>query len=391
MKNVEYLIGSAGLTRTPLPVFSDDACGLLKEFSGAIMHDKEARGYPDVISVGYWCRNANIQSKKEAFGSTGGCVGRGLAFHITPGNIPVNFMFSYLFSLLAGNANLVRIPSKPFPQIGILLRLLKACLADFPTIAERTAFVSYPNDNELSAAFSAQADVRVIWGGDKTVETIRSMPSKPRCVDIAFADRYSIAVFSGDAMERTGERELEQVAHSFYNDTYMMDQNACSSPRLVLWTDGNEAGQARFWNAVAETAARQYRLQSAVGVDKYTRLCQDVMDRTDILSVRRWGNLLDVVTLSALPADTEALSGNAGYFYECAIGDVSELAKLVTERFQTVVYFGIDADALLGAVEACHMTGIDRIVPVGSAMDIDSVWDGFDLISAMSRKIVLRK
>ena len=37
-----------------------------------------------------------------------------------------------------------------------------------------------------------------------------------------------------------------------------------------------------------------------------------------------------------------------------------------------------------------RLHGIDLIVPVGAAMDIDIVWDGYDLVTMLSRKIEVR-
>jgi hypothetical protein len=34
-----------------------------------------------------------------------------------------------------------------------------------------------------------------------------------------------------------------------------------------------------------------------------------------------------------------------------------------------------------------HLRGIDRIVPMGSAMDIGLIWDGYDLINVLSRVV----
>lgn len=42
--------------------------------------------------------------------------GRGVAFHIAPSNVAVNFAFSLAAGLLTGNANIVRLSSKPFPR-----------------------------------------------------------------------------------------------------------------------------------------------------------------------------------------------------------------------------------------------------------------------------------
>ena len=67
-----------------------------------------------------------------------------------------------------------------------------------------------------------------------------------------------------------------------------------------------------------------------------------------------------------------------------------ELFKVVTEKFQTVTQFGIDAAELAREVASAHLRGIDRIVPVGQAMDIGVVWDGFDLVRSLSRVIGVR-
>ena len=97
MKNVEYIIGSEAIDPTPLPVFAEDVCDFINHLEELIRHDAQARLYPDVVSVGYWCRKANIRRKKELHPDAGNRVGRGLAFHITPGNIPVNFVFSFVY------------------------------------------------------------------------------------------------------------------------------------------------------------------------------------------------------------------------------------------------------------------------------------------------------
>ena len=390
MKDVEFLMGSFDIDRHPFGVYSDDACDLLSNIEVSIRKDREARLYPDVVSVGYWCRKANIKKKKEQFSNHVLRLGRGLCFHITPGNIPVNFFFSFLFSLLAGNANIVRVPSKDFPQIKILLRILKECLKEFPEIEKRVAFVRYPRNTEITAKFSEIADVRVIWGGDRTVASIRELPSKPRCIDISFADRFSVSVIDSDCVLNSDDPVLERLINGFYNDTYLMDQNACSSPRLIFWTGNEEKGVERFWTALYEKAKKSYPLQASVAVDKYTRLCQDLIDRDDILNQKSFGNLLNIVSLKDVPGDTKSCEGFGGYFYQTNITDFDQVVKVADERLQTITYFGIDPQKLAQTLIKYNCFGCDRIVPIGQAMDIDVMWDGFDLIGTMSRRIDIK-
>ena len=51
-------------------------------------------------------------------------LGRGLVFHIAPSNVPLNFGYTFIFGLLSGNANIIKIPSKYFPQNEILIYLI---------------------------------------------------------------------------------------------------------------------------------------------------------------------------------------------------------------------------------------------------------------------------
>ena len=134
MNGVEYIIGTADVVNTPIRVYDDTACAFIAELSAEILKSPLARAYPDLSALAFWGRKANLQKLKEAFGDTAGRLGRGLCFHIAPSNIPVNFAFTYLFGLLAGNANIVRLPSKTFPQIDALCALMKKVLSRYPEI-----------------------------------------------------------------------------------------------------------------------------------------------------------------------------------------------------------------------------------------------------------------
>ncbi|MBQ2611917.1 acyl-CoA reductase, partial [bacterium] len=116
MKNVNYLIGSENITTSPLVTYNDEVCKFLNDLSSEIIKSSISRVYPDLSAVAFWARKASIHKLKEKFGDTSNRTGRGLCFHIAPSNIPVNFAFSYFFSLLTGNANIVRLPSKDSPQ-----------------------------------------------------------------------------------------------------------------------------------------------------------------------------------------------------------------------------------------------------------------------------------
>ncbi|MDR1656440.1 MAG: acyl-CoA reductase [Deltaproteobacteria bacterium] len=391
MSSVDYLIGSEEICHRPLKTFDEQACAMTADFSTALMADLQTKAMPDVLTLAFWCRKANISHLRESLPKGEHRLGRGLAFHIAPANIPVNFAFSYIFSVLAGNANLVRVPSRPFAQIPAVVRVLKSVLSDYPEIEKRTALVSYPADDAVTAAFCNRADVRIIWGGDATVTKIRAMKSKLRCQDICFPDRFSFAVLNGRAVAEAGETELQTLANDFYNDTFLMDQNACSSPQIIFWQNSSSLAKEKFWAAVESETVARYNLQATSVMDKFDQSCREAVELAGLVKhIQRHGNPIYRISLSDLPEEAEnRLRGSCGYFYEFDLADFGVFRKLVTDKCQTVTYYGLDPQIIRNFVIDEGLKGVDRIVPVGSALDISLIWDGFDLIRSFSRLIDL--
>lgn len=388
MSSVEYLVGNENILNTPLSVFNDNVVSFLNDVSQVLLKSETSRIYPDLSAFAFWCRKANLSKLKENY-SVADRLGRGLCFHISPSNIPINFAFSYVFSLLAGNSNIVRLPSKSFPQVDFLCEIFSKVLKKYPEIEQRTAFIKYPVDNEITAEFSKIADARIIWGGDSTIASVKCLASKPRGVDITFADRYSVCIIDAQKVLEADDVQLKRLSEDFYNDTYLMDQNACSSPQLILWVNDNEDARLKFWDAIYNTASQKYNLQDAICVDKYTKLCEDAIDFDIIGQVKHDDNLLYRAELSELSPKIEKLRGKSGYFYEYSLKNYDELFNIITERFQTITYFGIDAGILRESIIANNLRGVDRIVPIGKAMDIGIIWDGHDLVNELSRVISL--
>lgn len=387
MKNVNYIIGNSNTLNKPFEPFHKDVCDFLNEISASLLKSGATRKYTDLSALSFWARRANIQKLKENFDAKGK-IGRGLCFHIAPSNIPINSIFSFFFGLLAGNSNIVRLSGKNFPQVDFVCDLIKKTLENYPEIKARTAFIKYERDNEISEEFSKIADVRMIWGGDKTIKLFKSFEVKPRCTDITFPDRYSACIIDANKILKKDETSLLRLFEGFYNDTYLMDQNACSSPQIIFWKNDNKKAREIFWQGVYNIAKEKYELQDAICVDKYTKLCEDTILFENVKSVQKNTNLLYRSELSSL-SNIENIRGRGGYFYEYALFDIKEFYNVITDRWQTITYFGIDPNALQKGVIENNLLGIDRIVPIGKAMDIGTIWDGHDLLNELSRVVSL--
>jgi len=391
---VEYLVGSGerDVGRLPLRPYDALVCEWLSDLSSELMADEEARQYADVISFAYWCRRANIERLKEQFVTDELRLGVGMVFHVTPSNVPINFAFSYVFSLLAGNANVVRVPSKAFVQTDIVCRAINKLLVDarYQRIADMTLFIRYEQDDSITGALSSACNARIIWGGDEAIHSIRRLPIPERSIEIAFADRYSLCVLDPDAIAAADDSKIRRLAEHFFNDTYLMDQNACSSPHLIVWLNpaDNVAGaKQRFWEAVFEAASAKYELHPVNAVDKYLKLCQNAIELENITGVEKHGNYVYRVAVDTLTEDMDSLRGRFGYFYEYDTDDIQTLAHIVNTRYQTLTYFGVNVSDLVEFVIENGLTGIDRIVPVGKALDMDVTWDGYDIVRSLSRII----
>ncbi len=83
----------------------------------------------------------------------------------------------------------------------------------------------------------------------------------------------------------------------------------------------------------------------------------------------------------------EELRGRFGLFYEYSASSLEQLAPAVGTKFQTLTYFGFDKEHLAAFIAQNRLRGIDRIVPIGRALDISVIWDGYDIVRSLSRVI----
>lgn len=376
----------------PLIPFSELVCSFLSNLSIELLKDAEAKNYSDVITFAFWCRKGSIMRLKGEFSDKQYRLGVGLVFHIAPSNVPIIFAYSYAVSLLAGNANIVRLPSKKFPQVDIVCRIINKIFenSSYREIGEMTQFIRYEHNDEITSYFSKQCNVRIIWGGDNTIKTVRKIPIPPRSTDIVFADRYSFCIINSSKIIDISDYEIGKLADNFYNDTYLMDQNACSSPQLIVWIDDTscvKVAKERFWNSVYAKVQEKYKLSPVNAIDKYTQLCDNAIDLDCLDSQVRYKNYIYRLVLKKIPENITDLRGRYGYFYEYDTNDINDIAEIVTNKYQTLTYYGFDKEKLINFVINNRLKGIDRIVPIGSALDFSVIWDGYDLIRSLSRVI----
>lgn len=377
---------------TAVEPFEESTVNFLNGLSRILSKDPRTRAYPDVATFAFFCRKANILKIKERYGIRSR-LGRGVVFHIAPSNVPVNFAYSLFCGMLAGNINIVRVSSKAFEQVAIICDAIAkiAGRGDYAEVADRIFIVRYDRQSNATALCSSFCDVRVIWGGDETITQIRRNPLPARSFDVTFADRYSLCVIN--AGEYCNEPNPGAVASRFYNDTYLFDQNACTASHLILWLGDEtniEKSKTVFWDALYKLVKEKYNeIQPVIAVDKLTALYSGAVQLEGVRKMDSGDNLLWRVDMKTLPANIDEFRCSSGYFTEHTIHSLSELSTIVNRKYQTLSYYGFPQSVFEDFIKEIKPCGIDRIVPVGHTMDFSVVWDGFDLIETLSRKITI--
>tara|TARA_Y100001935_G_C17308802_1_gene514242 strand:+ start:3610 stop:4824 length:1215 start_codon:yes stop_codon:yes gene_type:complete len=396
-KNIEFLkrITTSNyesfLKLQPMIPFSPEIEEYLDALSKALNEDPLIRKYPDVSAFSFFCRKANISLlKKKFYDSSITKLGRGLVFHIAPSNVPVNFAFSLVMGLLSGNSNILRVPSKKYDQVDIIIKAINKLskVSKYSNISDRIILVRYDRDSNATKKFSLNCDVRVIWGGDETINEIRKNTLQPRAFDITFADRYSICIINGS--EFVNEPKPERVVEGFYNDTYLFDQNACTSAHLILWVGTkNKIEKAKniFWEKLHILVDKRYEIQPVAAIDKLTNFYKQAIETENLTLENIKNNLILRAKLSDLREDIDSFRSHSGYFSEYHSSSVLELSKIINRKYQTLAYYGFSKEEMKNYFHQLKPVGIDRIVPIGRTLEFSLIWDSYNIINSLSRSV----
>ena len=392
-KNVEYLIGNSNFVSTASTPYNDLVCDFISFFSKELLKEKKSNEFSDLKTLAFWCRKHNVINLKKKFISEKLRMGIGLVFHITPSNIPTNFAYSLLFGLLTGNSNIIKVPSKKFEQVAIICSVINRILKKkaFLKLKKKIIIVRYKDNDEFTKNISAICDGRLIWGGDNSINNIREFKTQNKTIDIAFTDKFSFCAIDAKEFLKLKKFELDRLIERFYNDTYLVDQNACSSPHLIVWlNDKSSKAKNIFWKNLNDHLLKKYAIPKISSIDKYTKLCSDLLNFKNIKSYYCFQSFIYIISLKNLDNHTCQLRGKWGYFYEYSTNDLGKISKFIDKNCQTMTYFGISKEYLKKFIINNKVKGIDRIVPIGQALNISLNWDGYDINKILTRIIDIK-
>jgi hypothetical protein len=366
-------------------------------FAARLFSDPEARRSGELQSLAFFMRRGRIEELKRRFEGREApdsiLAPRGVAFHIPPANVSAMLVYSWLMAVVTGNVNVIRIPSNPTNEHRTLLRIWNELISTSDTpMSGNTYIVEYGHDEEISAALSAMADIRVIWGGDHTVNRLRSVPLPPGSKELTFPDKHSLALISAAHYRIAGDSARDRLALAFFADTFWFDQMACSSPRLLVWhgdpAESRPLSEDFFGRLTQEIGRRKYNSKLHTALTKEAFAYAAILDQ-GVTAYHRYNNELTVLTVDGLNGLTREHCGG-GLLFQFFTRDLTPVLEFATRRDQTLSHFNYSRLELIQIANQLRGSAIDRIVPIGQALAFDSTWDGYDLLQEFSRRVFVR-
>jgi hypothetical protein len=390
MNKIKTILGKLTFPEKTYKIFEISTINFLDEVSKEIFNNKQYSKYSDIIAFAFFIRKKNLIKISNEYKNKDRMVGRGVAYHITPSNIPINFAYSLVFGLLSGNNNIIRLPSKNFIQIKLLCKIFFKILKKkkYQELYKRICLIKYDRSDEISSKLSKNADVRLIWGGDETINHFQKYTTSPRCIDLKFAARYSISIIDVNKLAKLSYSNLKNIVNKFYNDSYTMDQKGCSSPQALIWIGKDKKKIIdKFFIILSEIANKKYDNDLSIANNKFSSLSIiAIKSKINFISCYKNFNLIRI-KIKKISKEIEKIHPHFGTFVEININNLDQLSKIISKKLQTISYYGLDKKKIYDLILNQGILGVDRIVPIGRALDMDIEWDGYDVIGTMSRVI----
>ena len=308
---------------------------------------------------------------------------KGTVCHWIAGNVPLLALFSWSVSAALGNANVVRLSSRSDDFVSPVLDRLARLSDAGKKMRDATAVVCFDRDDHAShEAMSQAADVRIAWGGQEAVESIRDLPRRWTCEDITFGPRVSLAVV--DPSEMTS-----RMVDRLVMDIVFFDQLACSSPQYLYVRGSRDSAEFEaFVETFTAAFAKQAKANPRHSLD-YAETYRIALDRTRLLL--RGGELerddQTQWTVSVVDEPQLDVVGANRFLQIVAFDTPDVIYPYIPRNVQTVV------TALAGELFDRFTTeaakrGVCRFPRPGEGNHFENPWDGIPIVSRLTRWVL---
>lgn len=147
----------------------------------------------------------------------------GLLFHIAAGNAEGLPFYSVLEGMLAGNVNILKLPSM---DDGVSVMLLHEMIKVEPSLAAYICVLDVPSTNlVVMKRLADMADAVVVWGGDEAIKAIRTY-ADPKTNIISWGHKLSFAYVTKDVLK---DAKLQEELYALARHICETKQVLCSS------------------------------------------------------------------------------------------------------------------------------------------------------------------
>jgi hypothetical protein len=389
LKEKNFFVGNAA---TP---FHEDTLRFFEMLSQRLIH--ESIGKPDMadaLALGYWLRRSNISKMQNHFKqiqevTKGIRVPVGQVFHVSPSNVEVLFAYSWALSTLCGCVSIVRVSSKLTDLTRRIIGVIEQ-VATESAIVPRWAFISTPKSDVFTIGqLVKESDALVVWGGNQSVESIRTFARKPTSIEVVFPDRESLSVINTDAFNKLSKTMVQELATKLAKDVASFGQQACSSPRVLLWvgSNPNQSSIMGFYESLSVEMAGRGFVPTHSEAAQRRLFVHRLAANSEQLELWTFGPL-QVVSVRPDSKFRLPHPGN-GVIVHSQYNSLKEVAQALNDGDQTISQFGFDKYEWEQAIVSWSGKAPNRVVPIGTALDFDFIWDSHDLIQEFTRNVVL--
>ena len=371
---------------------------IFDDFSNHLLEPQNAihKSYPNsgIPFIAGWCRRPNLESILDSsFGNRGfldefvpapanlskayRAFPRGLAVHWLAGNVPTLGFLSLIIGVLTKNANLIKVSSSSNNILADLLRILSTVRSgeskNGAELVRSIAVVRYDRNRlEIGGTLSKNADIRVIWGSDESVNTIRKLSSKIDAVDIVFPNKTSLMVVGSTILQN---KDIKSLAKRMALDISVFEQKACASPHTIFIETENDG----TLEILAESLKREFlsalrAIPKTVPTEKEVAILLKLRAEYDMFH-RAWYS--EGTEFTILCDDLFQLGPAVGNrtVYLRKVNDLEKVAELITPKVQSV---GIIADdtQTKALADLYGVKGVQRLAKIGTMTHFEIPWDG---------------
>lgn len=226
-----------------------------QQFEEAIaFFDEENLRYKYQTELGYMKEQVSDLTNPLGVRIKRGYEPLGILFHIAAGNAEGLPFYSVIEGMLAGNINILKLPSV---DDGLSILLLHELIQLQPELAAYICVLDIPSTNlVIMKRLAKLADGIVVWGSDEAIQAVRNLAS-PETQIISWGHKLSFAY----AVKEAKEEDLRALARHICETRQLL----CSSCQGIFVDSADEAAVLEFGKrflSILEEENRNYPEES---------------------------------------------------------------------------------------------------------------------------------